>query len=267
MRRDTLNRIAGLACGVLVLMSCGSRKEMAAAPVVNTPTATASTNNKAAKINEIRSRQLNFNTFSGKAETELAFNNDNKTVTLNVRIDRDKKIWVSITAQVLITIEVARAVITPDSIKIINKLQGVYMKKPFSFIHQYASKQVNYKTVESILVGNAAPELINENADLQPANGNITLTGEVQDLLYKLIFNPESKVVNVNMSNRAQTQGLEVTNSEFVQVAGRVVPSRIVLSSTSGGKKVAANMHYTKIDLDQPQDYPFNIPDSYSPAN
>ncbi len=242
---------------------------MVAAPVANAPAtaATSTGNTKANKIAEKKARQLMFNTFSGRASTSLGFNDDNKDVTLNIRIDRDKKIWVSITATVLITVEVARALITPDSIKILNKLQGVYIKKPFSYIHQYASKEVNYKTIESLLVGNAMPQLLTENADLQAANGNITLAGSLQDLLYKLMFGADLKVGQFNLSNQAQTQALQVNNSEFVQVSNRVVPSRIIISSTSGGKKVQANLHYTKIDLDEQLDYPFNIPETYTPAN
>jgi hypothetical protein len=266
MKKNTLNKLLVLSCCLLILTSCAARKTMVAAPVATAPTAPIE-NTKAAKIAEIKARQLNFSTFSGKAETQLGFNNDNKTVTLNVRIDRDKKIWVSITAQVLITIEVARAVITPDSIQIINKLQGVYIKKPFSYVHQYASKQVNYKTVESILVGNAIPELLREDAIIQPVNDQTAVTGNVADLIYKMVFGPDLKITNLNMSSQTQSQGLEVNNGGFVQVSGRVIPSRIVLSSTSGGKKVDANLHYTKIDLDVQQDYPFNIPETYTRAN
>jgi hypothetical protein len=98
-----------------------------------------------AKLVAIRAKQLTFNTFSGRAKAKLDFNGDGNDVTMNVRIQRDKKIWVSITA--ILGVEVARALITPDSIIVINKLQGVYTKKPFSYVWQYAGKQVNYKTI------------------------------------------------------------------------------------------------------------------------
>ena len=100
----------------------------------------------------IKAQQVVFDTFSGRASTKLDINGSSNDVTLNIRLKKDKQIWVSITA--LLGIEVARALITPDSIKVINKLQGLYLKKPFSFIYQYASRQVNYKTIESLLVGN-----------------------------------------------------------------------------------------------------------------
>jgi hypothetical protein len=266
MRRNTLNKVL-IVCCLLVMVSCKAKKQMVAAPAAVATPPPAIDNTKANKLADIKARQLVFNTFSGRASTRLGINNDSKDVTLNIRINKDKQIWVSITATVLITIEVARAVITPDSIKIINKLQGVYVKKPFSYIHAFASKQVNYKMLESLLVGNAAPGLLTEKADVQVANGNITLAGNLEELIYKLLLGPDMKVAQFNLSNQAQAQSLQVNNSEFVQVDNRIVPSQIAISSVSKDKKIQANLHYTKIELDQQLEYPFNIPETYTPAN
>ena len=143
MKKNILNKI-GIALCLLVIVSCKARK-----PIVVTPPPVATppiTGKPVNPIDAIKAQQLNFNTFSAKASTSLNIDGNSNDVTLNIRINRDKKIWVSVTA--ILGIEVARALITPDSILIINKLQGVYIKKPFSFIHTYGGKQVNYKTLE-----------------------------------------------------------------------------------------------------------------------
>jgi hypothetical protein len=247
------------------MVSCKARKK-----VIVSPTAVVSTANKPVantinnKLMEIRGRQLVFNTFSGKANTTLDINGNSNDVTLNIRINRDREIWVSVTA--LLGIEVARAVITPDSIKIVNRLQGLYTKKQFSYIYTYASKQINYKMLESLLVGNAIPELLNERASLQADSGNVTLSGNLQDLIYKLILGPDMKVAQLNLSNQNEGQSLQVTNNAFIQAANRIMPSQIAIASTAKDKKVHVNLHYTKVDFDQQQQYPFNIPERYTPA-
>lgn len=269
MKRNIVNKIFTGCCCLLVMVSCKARKQLIAAPkVANTvtiPTTTPDMSSVRNQLAVIKEHQVVFNTFSGRASTKLSINGNSNDVTLNIRISRDKEIWVSITA--LLGIEVARAVITPDSINIVNKLQGLYIKKPFNYIYTYASKQINYKTLESLLTGNAMPELLNENASLQADSANITLSGNLQDLLYKLILNPGMKVTQFNLSNQNAGQALQVNNNNFIQADNRIVPSQIDITSTIGNKKIGVNLHYTRANFDQQLEFPFNIPESYAPAN
>jgi len=246
------------------MISCKAKKQL----VVNRPApvaAVAPGNDKRDKLNAIRANQTAFTTFSGKARTKLALSGGSNDVTFNIRIKRDQKIWVSITA--IAGIEVARALITPDSIKVLNKFQSVYVSKPFSYIYKYTGGQFSYKTLESLLVGNAIPELLTERADFQYDNGNLTLTGNLQDVIYKLMLGPDLKVTQTNLDNSGAGQSLQVVNGTFIQVVNFTVPSQIDISSVVKDKKIQVNLHYVKIEFDKPLDFPFSIPASYSPAD
>lgn len=270
MRKNTVNKIL-IVCCLLAMVSCKARKKAmttTTAPqvnsTVNTPTTPPDINVVKNQLAVIKSNQVNFNTFSGKANTKLDINGNSNDVTLNIRISKDKKIWVSVTA--LLGIEVARALITPDSIKVLNKLQGLYLKKPFGYIYKYASRQVNYKTIECLLVGNAMPELLTENSSIKTDLGNVTLSGNLQELVYSLILGTNMHVTQFNLSNNDAGQALLVNNSNFIQAANRLVPSKIDILSTIKDKKIQANLQYTKVDFDQQLDFPFNIPERYAQA-
>jgi hypothetical protein len=272
MKRNIWNKVLVVCC-VLAMVSCKARKK--AMPVtsvtpkvdntVSIPTTTPDLTYVKNELAAIKGHQVTFNTFSGRASTKLDVNGNSNDVTMNVRIARDKKIWVSITA--ILGIEVARALITPDSIKIINKLQGVYLKKPFSYVYRYASRQVNYKTIESLLVGNVMPELLTENSAIKTDMGNIALSGTLQDLIYNLTLGTNMRVTQFNLTNNNEGQALLVTNSNFIQANNRLVPSQIDILSTIGDKKIQANLHYNKVDFDLELDFPFNIPERYTPAD
>lgn len=274
MKRNILNKVL-IVCALLAVVSCKARKRAITTTVTSTtpkidnvtPIATTPPDMTYVKneLAAIKSHQVIFNTFSGRASTKLDVNGSSNDVTMNVRIARDKKIWVSITA--VLGIEVARALITPDSIKIINKLQGVYLKKPFSYIYKYASRQVNYKTIESLLVGNAMPETLTENSNIKADMGYVTLSGTLQDLVYNLNMGTNLRVTQFNLSNQAEQQALLVTNSSFIQAGNKLLPSQIDILSTIQSKKIQANLHYTKADFDLELDFPFNIPDRYTPAD
>ncbi|MDB5003767.1 MAG: hypothetical protein JWQ34_1992 [Mucilaginibacter sp.] len=280
MKRNILNRLLIICC-LLAMVSCKARKKVITNGAATTTNATISSPQVVNTVKiattppdltliknqlaVIKSHQVNFDTFAGRATTKLDIDGNSNDVTLNIRISRDKKIWVSITA--LLGIEVARAVITPDSIKVINKLQGLYFKKPFSFIYQYASRQVNYKTIECLLVGNAMPELLTENSSIKSDMGNVILSGNLQELMYSLMLGTNMRVTQFNLSNINEGQALLVNNSNFIQATNRLIPSQIDILSTIKEKKIQANLRYTKVDFDQQLDFPFNIPERYTPAN
>jgi hypothetical protein len=276
MKKNTSNKVARkqyikdrnciklfAICCVLFLFSCKAKKVLVAKKVVVVDTVAKAVDTKALKLAAIRASQTVFNTYSGKARTKLGINGDSNDVTLNVRIQRDQKIWVSITA--IAGIEVARALITPDSLFLLNRLQNQYLKKPFSFINKAAGDQVNYKTLESLLIGNAIPELVNENADLQTTNGITTLSGTLTDVIYKVILGADLKVTQTNLDNQTAGQSLQVVNNAFVLSGNKVTPSQIDISSVVKDKKILVNLHYVKQDFDLPLEYPFSIPARYKP--
>jgi hypothetical protein len=245
------------------MVSCKAKKQVIVSrSPINTP---KPPDGKMARLNAIRASQVNFNTFSGKAKAKLDISGSSNDVTLNIRMQRDQKIWVSVTA--IAGIEVARAQITPDSIMVINRLQAVYIREPFAYVNKFAGEQVNYKTLESLLIGNAIPELLNEHADIQSANGTLTLTGDLRGLIYKLIIGPDMKAGQTNLSNPNAGQSLQVVNSAFTPVGNITVPSQIDMSSVVKDKKIQVNLHYTKIEFDKPLDFPFSIPARYTPAD
>jgi hypothetical protein len=261
MKKNILNKLFIISC-LLVMVSCTAKKKLI---VANKPV--AATPKPPNEMTTVMSHQLNFNTFSAKANTKLAIDGNSNDVTLNLRINHDKEIWVSVAAT-LLNIEIARAVITPDSIKILNKLQSVYIKKPFSYIYSYTNNQINYKMLESILVGNALPEILkDDNARFQTNNGNTDVSGNLEDLLYKLLLDTDMKGIQLNLTNQNQGQSLQVNNGNFIPVNNRLVPSQIDIQSVSQNKKIQVNLHYTKVDLDEPLQYPFNIPERYTPAD
>jgi len=249
--------------GLLLIVSCKAKKALVVKPVTDTSVKMAST--KESKIEAIKRRQVYFNTFSAKAKTKLNIGGSTNDVTLNIRINRGQKIWISITA--IAGIEVARALITPDSLIVMNRLQSVYVKKPFSYIYTFAGDQINYKTLESLLVGNAIPELLNDDASLQSDTSQTVLSGNLRGLLYKLLVGPDMKVKQTNLNNEGLGQSLQVTNNTFIQAGNHVVPSQIDMDSVVKDKKIEVNLHYVKVDFDQQLEYPFSIPARYTPVN
>ena len=261
MRGNISSKLLVICCA-LAIVSCKAKKKLVAAPPSAEKPAVASV---VSKLNAIKDGQTNFSTFSGRARTRLDINGSSNDVTLNIRIQKGQKIWVSVTA--IAGIEVARALITPDSLWVINKLQSLYLRKPFSYIYGYTSKQVDYTSLEALLIGNAIPQLLNQDAKMQADSGRTVLSGNLQELVYKLIVGQDMKVNHTELANQNDEQSLSVDNTVFIQAQNRTLPSQISLLSMVRSKRIQMNLHYVKADFDLPLQYPFNIPSGYSEAN
>lgn len=260
MRRNISSKLLVICCA-LVIVSCKAKKNL-----ISAPSADKIANGAAeSKLNAIRHGQTDFNTFSGKAKTRLDINGSSNDVTLNIRIQKGQKIWVSVTA--IAGIEVARALITPDSLEVINKLQSLYMRKPFSFIYGYTTRQVDYTSLEALLIGNAIPQLLNEGVKMQADSGRTILRGNLEELVYKLIVGQDLRVSHTELISQNDGQSLSVDNTVFVQSGNRTLPSQINLLSMVRSKKIQMNLRYIKADFDLPLQYPFNIPSGYAEAN
>jgi hypothetical protein len=262
MKENISNKLL-IVCCLLAVMGCHTRKKLLATNPQASATSAAPANNIEDKLNSIRAQQTNFNTFSGKAKTSLNINGDTHDVTLNIRIANNQKIWVSITG--LLSIEGARAVITPDSIMVLNRLQSIYLKKPFSFIYAYTNKQIDYPMLQALFTGNVVPKLLNDSARYTAAGDSVKLDGKLGDLVYKLLLGSDLKVTRTDLMNDAEGQSLQVNNSFIVQ-NNQKVPAQIDIISLAKSNKIEVNLHFVKVEYNQPQDYPFVIPPSYAPA-
>ena len=259
MRGNMWNRLL-IICFLLIMISCKARK----LAVVNHPVDKGAAKALHTKLDSIRDNQLNFNTFSGKARTKLDIGSNSNDVTLNIRISKGQKIWISITA--IAGIEVARALITPDSILVINKLQGLYIRKPFDYIYKYASRQIDYTALEGFLLGNTMPQLLTGSVKLQADSAGVAISGSLQELTYKLQVGHDMKVDQTYLLDETGGQFLLVANSAFITAGNKVLPSQINMSSVAGEKKIQVNLHYIKADFDLPLEYPFSIPQTYEEA-
>lgn len=212
-------------------------------------------------IDDIIKRETGFKTFSTKAKSTIELDGNGNDVTLNIRIKKGEIIWASITA--IAGIEIARIYITPDSIKLLNRTNSEFIRKPFSFIHEYVGSQIDFNALEAVLVGNSLPFALKKQSKL-PSEGNIVLSGVEDNLEYKITYSEILKVINILLDNPELRQKLEMQYADYTKIADKQIPAFVKITSNIKGKSVLLNMEYSNIVIDAPLDFPFNIPNRYT---
>jgi hypothetical protein len=260
MKRNILNSVFLL--GVVIFVSaCKPKKEIVVAPPTKTETKTD--NSKAEALTLLNSKQLKFSTLSLKAKATLDIAGDANDVTMNFKMKDKETIWVSITALGGMA-EVARALITPDSIKIMNRMKSEYLKKPFSYIYNFTNKQVNFNTLQAILTGNAMGEFLTAESDVKQENGVWVVSGSKSALDYRLLFNTLFKVSETNLNDAKNGQALKVTYTDYQKLNESLFPSALKIKTLSKAKTINIDLQFVKIDGNVPVDFPFNVPKRFT---
>ncbi|HLZ86752.1 MAG TPA: DUF4292 domain-containing protein [Puia sp.] len=96
---------------------------------------------------------IDFQTFSAHMHVHYE-GSDGKDNEFNayVRIKKDSMIWVSINA--ILGFEAFRLVITPDSVKILDRLKKIVRLRSVSYIQEQVHLPVDFKTLQDLLIGN-----------------------------------------------------------------------------------------------------------------
>ncbi|HQS05583.1 MAG: hypothetical protein B7X86_07180 [Sphingobacteriales bacterium 17-39-43] len=263
MKKNILINTVYVLVLLFALTSCKAKKViLPVAAVPESPAVSAEADNtRKNKLKSINESDMVFNTLAVKSKAVLSINDKSNDVNMNFRIKNNEVIWVSITA--LAGLEVARALITPDSVKILNRLDNVYIKKPFSYIYEFTNEQINFRTLQSILIGNTVSEFITDSTELNMESDEAKLRSILGGLTYNLRVSSQNKVVYTNLNDQIAKQELTANYSDFILVNQQQIPHTVVMDSKVKTKKFLLDLKFLKVDLDGPLELPFRVPERF----
>ncbi|HLS95769.1 uncharacterized protein DUF4292 [Sphingobacterium allocomposti] len=242
------------------LFAACKTKQRVTLPSHGTPKAVDNANVAAIKTFELNN--LDFHTFSGRAKTKIEMNKQVHDVTLHMRVQRDKAIWMSVTA--ILGVEVARVLITPDSVKIINKLQGEYIGKPFSYIYQYTNEGITFATLQDLLLANVSSNLLRtENVQVASASDEFIVVGIKDQLSFQYRINKTNRPFNFVLQEVGGSQNLEAFYSDFANTGGYNFPQNIALNIVGGDVSLKAQLNYNRVAFNEPVEMPFSVSARY----
>ena len=97
-------------------------------------------------IRKVSKSKSKFKSFQSKLKIKLNNKGKSKSYSANIRIIKDKAVWLSSTAGIV------RVLITKDSLFYYNKLQKNYLKSSFSNIDEILGVKLSYEAIESLLL-------------------------------------------------------------------------------------------------------------------
>lgn len=226
---------------------------------------------------KMRENEFKYDWITSKYSAEINEGGNKTSFKVNYRAKRDSVIWVSISPA--LGIEVARAKITKDTIKFINRINSTYFEGDFNYINNKFGLELDFDILQSILTGNAFSNYQEEEFKSFVDKDYYLVSTIRKRKLRKTLQKNDSlnisaqsiwleprtfKISKFGVYDFATNNNLEVFYSNFTAVDSQLFPFKIFFQLT-GEQPVQISIQYTKVAQEVPQSLPFTIPEKYEP--
>jgi hypothetical protein len=212
-------------------------------------------------VEECSKKNLQFKTISlsGKLSAEVP-QQGNIDAAYRMNIMKDSMIWLKVTKMGL---EGMRVLVTPTKIQVIDRLNSKVYIANFSKISKYVGIDVDFKTLQDLLLGNM-PILPTKEVTLEKAEKENILKFIASGIDFQYtIVNENQKIAKVNTLQSAKNQSATLSYYEFEVVDNQLFSHNVVIEAKSKSA-VNAELRHSKVEIN-PTDisFSFSIPDGY----
>ncbi|MFK7936862.1 MAG: DUF4292 domain-containing protein [Saprospiraceae bacterium] len=238
----------------LFTMSCKGKKQL----VSSTKLAPQTTEFLQQQLAE---NQVQAEWLMGKMKVNFNNNGQQQKAFSTIKMRKDSVIWMNVKK---LGIEGARLQVTPDSVYLIDRINGEYMVKGLSFITEKLNLPANFSMLQNFLLGNA----VFFTRDLTAANDdlNYQLLGENETLATQYWLNGISyQLTKMYVIDKTENRRLMAQFSNYQPLNEQQNFSYfrdIDVDSTEMGK-VNVRFDFTEVKLNEPTTIRFSIPNHY----
>lgn len=227
-------------------------------------------------LKNLKTNELNYNFLSAKFNSTFAQNKKENQITGQIRIKRDSLIWISISP--LMGIEMARILISNDSIWYVNRIENTYFTGTFDYINKIINSTLDFDMLQSFLTGNDFSRYENTSFRSGIDNNEYTLVTSNRRKLKKYIkgnsdinipiqhiwLDPQTFKISRIMIREAESNGRKVVAYYTHNlISGQLVPVSIKLDIEMNDNKTSMDINYSKIVIGESLQFPFKIPANY----
>lgn len=229
----------------------------------------------------VKENEFRFSWLYAKANVETNIDGKEENFDIKLSIKKDSAILVSI--RYILGLEVAKVLITRDSVKMVNYVNKNYFRGDFNYINDLLNSDIDYDLLQAVLFGNSA-EFSEDDAKLKPVtdrqNCRYLLSTERKRRLRKIQNGSE------NLKTAMQTLTLDPnnfkilknefidpsTNRQFIANYGNFTSKDSVFApyhvdiDIIAQKKASLKIDYVRIEKNTPQKLSVNIPAKYDPV-
>lgn len=235
---------------VMLLMSCGTTQHILGGRIKDTTPAELD-----AKINE---RRVQFTTFSGKAKIDVTGKDISQTMNASIDLKKDSVIGISLR---LLGVEGARIQITPDSIKILDRINQEYIPRDFSFIEKNFALRINFNDLQNLITG--SPLFYDQSTlSLGVSDDKYVLIAQKDVYKNTLWMDGDFEILRMFIEDLYNQRTLTLGYDDYNKIQGQPFAFiRTILIDAQDD--FSANIEFSKVTFDEPFEFSFSVNPKY----
>lgn len=273
-------------CTVLLFtVSCKTKKQIQQVPVVQAEDSIQGKCRltfKTSKVltKHIKENELEYNTIYAKADVETTIDEEDHNLDIRVRGRKDSAIWISI--QAIGLVDIAKLLITRDSVKMVVYVKKQYFKGDFNYINQVLNADLDFDLIQAALFGNSA-DFDDDDNKLKPSADRTNchyllsterkrklkrITSGIDSLkrsLQTMTLDPETfKIIQNDFEDATTNRSFHANYDKFNAKDSVFAPHHVNIEIRAE-KKITLKINYVRIEINQPQKFTLSIPKNYDP--
>ncbi len=211
-------------------------------------------------IKENQNQNARFKTLQAKVKIEYTQDQNSQGYTVNLRMEKDKIIWINS------VLGLARVMITPDRVSFYDKINNQYFDGDYRLLSDLLGVELDFKKVESLLLGEAIFNLKADNYVLSTQENSYVLQPKNQQAILELFFllNPgHFKMDSQQFYQPLKRRILEIDYQSYQKVNKQILPENFKIIAVEDTEEVTIEMEYRSVSLNEDLRFPFKIPSGF----
>jgi len=214
-------------------------------------------------IDQVNKNQPRFQT-ANISKMTFAFEMGERKVNVSAscKIKKDSAIYISV--QPLLGIEMFKAELTTDSMRVFDKMNHRYYVVNYDYFYNRFGVNVNFYSLQSLLTAQlfciGKQGVIADSCKLVPtSDGKNKIEYQNNNMMQSTVLSPLYVIQQVILKAKNSNYQLETNYADYTLMNGVSFPQAITLSATSDRTKVACEFSILRVD--------FNKEIRFSPTN
>jgi len=237
---------------LIMLQSCSSSK--------------LSVFSKSYSAEDLKIEKLDFDYLTIKSKIQFKETHKTTKATALIRMKKDSIIWFNLSGA--LGVQGVRAIITKDSVKIINRVEKKYYLYDFDEVSKEFKFPIDFNLIQSMIVGDMPKPLDNSNS-IKKSGEQYIIKQNIENIRITNLVNLQTmKLVEVNVTEKETDNSLKLLYKDFKDVNGQGLPFSIFISlihyNEFGELETQLTINHSRAEAsDKPLRFPFSIPKKY----
>ncbi|OJU50243.1 MAG: hypothetical protein BGN96_10370 [Bacteroidales bacterium 45-6] len=222
-------------------------------------------------LRDVQKTQLSFTTLSAKTTLEILRPNSKSSLSSGaaLRIVKGKGILISI--RPFMGIEVAKLVVSRDSVLIVDRMNKQYLHESIEDLKSSKQIDFNYYNLESLLSNRlfypgkqeVAPADYSKFMITQSDGSYLAVTKDATDILYNFAVDGNNHIISTLIYGEKKNYTLQCSYDKFIVDRQQSYPTELAFKIGIKDKRMDVKLSYSKLDIDKDVEIDYSVPNKY----